>query len=137
MFNLVEEAFQRYYKNPSTSDFVILIFLLYHLRELVVGGQNYKEIEKIDTKKRTSAQRLFSDLWGMDEFQTIREICNGSKHHKISRKLMQVNGFRCGLSRCGDHLGQRYFLIDGSDSRIVFAPVVKKYKNFFKDNAGY
>jgi hypothetical protein len=71
----------------------------------------------------------------MAPFQIIRELCNGSKHHKIDKQLREIEGFRCGLSRCGDRLGQRYFLIDGEDSRNIFSGVFDEYRGFFDKEA--
>jgi hypothetical protein len=131
MFELTKEVLFRYYEGASASDFILLVFLLYHLREQIVEGQDLKEFRNTSSNERTDGQTLFVTLWKMAQFQTIREICNGSKHHKIDRQLRESEGFRCGLSRCGDRLGQRYFLIDGEDSRDVFSAVFDEYRRFF------
>ena len=120
MFELTKKVFLRYYEDVSAADFILLIFLLYHLREHIVEGQDYKEINNTLPSERTDGQNLFVRLWKMAPFQTIRELCNGSKHHKINKQIWEIEGFTCGLSRCGDRLGQRYFLIDGVDSRNIF-----------------
>lgn len=132
MFTLLDAAFNRYNNNASASDFMLLIFLSYHLRELIVEGQSYEEIIKIESARRTAAQILFCELWEMSTFQTIRQICNGSKHHKIESQLEELEGFRAGFSRVGDHLGQRYILIDGKDSRSMFNEIIIKYRAFFR-----
>ena len=133
MFKLTQEVFVRYYKDVSAADFILLVFLLYHLREQIVDGQDHTEINNTPLSERTDGQNLFDRLWHMAPFQIIRELCNGSKHHKIDKQLQQVDGFRCGLSRCGDQLGQRYFLIDGEDSRNIFSAVYNEYRSFFEE----
>lgn len=133
VFELTKEVFFRYYEDASASDFILLVFLLYHLREQIVEGQNHKEINNTPPNDRTDEQKLFVTLWAMAQFQTIRELCNGSKHHKIDKQLREIEGFTCGLSRCGDRLGQRYFLIDGEDSRDIFSAVFDEYRSFFDE----
>ena len=131
MFNLVEATYQRYYRGASETDFLLLIFILNHLREQIVGGQRYHQIEAINPQGRTPAQRLFMDLWELDKFQIIREICNGTKHHRIEINLSQVKNARAGIARAGDRLDQKYYLIDGVDSRNIFTSIVFKYKEYF------
>lgn len=135
MYALTEEVFQDYHGGASERDFLLLVFLLAHLRELIVKGKKFEEIKKINNSLRTPGEALFCELWEMDEFQIIRQICNGSKHHKIERRLSEIQGFRPGLSLCGDRLGQRYLLIDGEDSRNIFMPVVMRYRKYFQNPA--
>jgi hypothetical protein len=134
MFNLMKEVFVRYYHNPSVIDFLMLVFLLNHLREQIVEGQKCEMIKNIPTSKRTDEQNLFMNLYEMPEFQIIRQLCNGSKHYKIDKQLCEIEGSRCGLSGCGDSLGERYFLIDGEDSRKIFSSVYSKYYSYFNGN---
>ena len=131
MFDMVEATYQRYYCGVSESDFILLIFILNHLREQIVGGQGYNQINSINPQDRSAAQHLYIVLWELDEFQIIREICNGTKHHRIETNLSQVENARVGLTRCGDSLGQKYYLIDGEDSRNIFTTVITKYKDYF------
>jgi len=133
MFELMEEVFFRFYDDAAASDFILLVFLLYHLREQIVGGQNHKEINSMPLSQRTDGQKLFVNLWQMPQFQIIRELCNGSKHHRINKQVREIAGFTCGLSRSGDQLGQRYFLVDGEESRDLFSAVIDKYRNFFRE----
>lgn len=131
MFDLVEATYQRYYRNASEADFILLIFILNHLREQIVDGQKYDQIESINLEDRSPAQRLFMGLWELDEFQIIREICNGTKHHRIETNLSQVENARAGIARAGDSLDQKYYLIDGEDSRNIFTTIITKYKDYF------
>ncbi len=131
MFDLVEATYQRYYRGASETDFLLLIFILNHLREQIVGGQKYNQIESINPQSRTHAQNLFMDLWELDEFQIIREICNGTKHHRIEKDLSQIEKTCAGIARSGDSLDQKYYLIDSVDSRNIFTTVLLKYKNYF------
>ncbi len=135
MFEFTKEVFFRYYEYASEADFILLIFLLYHLREQIVEGRKIEEIVNIAPSERTEGQVLFLKLWQMSEFQIIREICNGIKHHKIDKEVLETEGFICGLSRCGDRLDQRYFLIDGADSRDIFLDVFNQYRIFFDGEA--
>jgi hypothetical protein len=135
MFELTKEVFLRYYEDASAADFILLIFFLYHLREQIVEGQDYKEIKATLPSGRTDGQKLFFKLWEMVPFQIIRELCNGTKHHKIDKQLRKVEGFTCDLSRCGDQLGQTYYLIDGEDSRDIFSAVFDEYRKFFDETA--
>jgi hypothetical protein len=131
MFELTKEVFLLYYKDVSAAEFILLVFLLYHLREQIVEGQDWEKIEKTAPSERTDGGNLFLRLWEMAPFQTLRELCNGSKHHKIDNQLREIDGFTCGISRCGDRLDQRYLLIDGEDSRDVFKAVFDEYRSFF------
>lgn len=133
MFELMKEIFYRYYEDASAEDFILLVFLLYHLREQIVEGQKFGKINKILPDKRTDGQNLFLRLWQMSSFKIIHELCNGAKHHKIDNQLREIDGLTCGVSRCGDRLGQKYFLIDGEDSRDIFLEVFHEYQIFFKN----
>ncbi len=134
MFNLMKEVIIRYYHNPSAIDFLMLVFLLNHLREQIVEGQKCEKIKNIPPDKRTAGQNLFMNLCEMPEFQIIRQLCNGSKHYKIDKQLCKIEGFRCGLSSCDDSLSESYFLIDGEDSREMFSSVYSKYYSYFNSN---
>jgi hypothetical protein len=132
IFRLVEEAFERYNAEALLPDFLLLMFLLNHLREWIVRGQKREEMTSLSSLSRTREQTFFLGLWNLREFRTINEICNGVKHHEIKSEISEMKGFRAGLSRAGDRLGQTYLFIDGKDSRDVFAKVIAKYRDFFR-----
>ena len=131
MFNLVEATYQRYYRSASETDFLLLIFILYHLREQIVGGQKYNQIKSINSQYRTPGQHLFMDLWKLNEFQIIREICNGTKHHRIEKNISEIEEARAGIARAGNSLDSKFYLIDGVDSRNIFTTIIFKYKDYF------
>jgi len=112
MFTLVEEVFQDYCNDASERDFLLLIFLLTHLRETIAKGKKQTEIEKIVEENRTQEETFFLEIRNIEEFETIRKICNGAKHYNIEWPPTKLEGFTCGIGRCGDHLGQKYFLIN-------------------------
>ena len=131
MFSLAEKIFCNYYRDASETDFLLLIFILNHLREQIVDGEKFCDINKIAPNDRSKEQLLFCDIWDLPEFKIINEICNGAKHHKIENNVMQLKGLRCGIGRCGDRFDQKYILIDGTDSRIIFSAVIIQYRNYF------
>lgn len=132
MYELTKGVLFRYCKGASEEDFIFLVFLLTHLREHIVEGKKHGEFDNISHENRTKGENLFIKLHNNDEFNIIRDICNGTKHYKIDKKLLAIKGFICGLSRCGDRLDQRYFLIDGKDSRSIFLNVFNQYRIFFE-----
>jgi hypothetical protein len=131
LFSFAEEIYRSYFHDATLSNFLLLTFVLNHLREWVVNGQKWEDIEKVNYIKRTPEQRFFSDIWNLDTFKIIKDICNGVKHCIAMQQLTEIKGARAGLLCAGDRLGQNYILIDGKDSRAIFSEVLLKYRDWF------
>ncbi len=141
LYKEIRKNFIDFYSAPDDTRFLLLIFTLNHLREWIAES-NW---EKIKEKRRrneslTDGEKFFEDIWEMPEFRVINSLCNRGKHYITKsqhNKTNTVQGFSAGLGRCGDSLGQLYYLIDGVDVRDILSKVVLKYDSWFnekKDN---
>ncbi len=136
LFLEIQTAIREYHEKPNSRLFLFLVFALNHLREWIADS-NYDAInaKKVSGIALNKAENFFCNIWRLKEFKTVNGLCNRSKHHLVSShsKTSITQGFHCG-SPCGDSLDQTYYLIDGIDSRIIFAAVILEYYNWFKSN---
>jgi hypothetical protein len=86
-------------------------------------------------------ERLAAELWEMHEYQIVRGLCNRAKHFVFTKKNSDpvtgiVHGACVGLARCGDSLGQTYYLVGVNgvahqDVRDLLIAVLCKYLAYF------
>ena len=132
LFVYAEKIFSDFYLNPTDTQLFTLIFILNHLRDGIVTGKNWKQIEKIPISNRTPEELFFEQIYNLSEFKDIiNPLCNGLKHYKIELKTVAISGARVGLTKCGDSLSQKYFLINDIDSRDIFYNVLEEYRKWF------
>lgn len=132
MFIYANEVFASYYCDPTEERLVTLLFTLNHLRDWIASGVSWDEIKKISEDKRTAEQLFYQRMYALPEYNKyVNPLCNGLKHCKIELHTEEVVGLRCGIGRAGDSLGQRYYLIDGVDSRTIFQTVIEAYRTWF------
>lgn len=135
LFTEVQRAIVEYHREPNSRLFLFLVFALNHLREWI-AQRSYEDLNKkrkINTPL-TANEAFYFALWEIEEFRIINSLCNRSKHFSIKADAHNTSiskGFRCG-SPCGDSLGQKYYLIDGIDSRDIFARVIREYYQWFR-----
>ncbi|TFY98843.1 hypothetical protein [Ramlibacter humi] len=132
LFKEIQAAAAEYERAPSSRLLLFLLFALNHLREWIANAG----FEVLESKRQSRGlepnELLFYELWTMEEFRLINSLCNRSKHHvtRGGSKTSVTQGMTCN-SPCTDSLGQTYYRIDGVDSRAVFAPVIRKYWEWF------
>lgn len=133
LFGFIENIYSNYYHEPTETQLVTLIFTLNHLRDWISGGKGWNEIKGLSEHARNPGEIFFDEIYKLREFRDfINPLCNGIKHFKIEEKSTELNlGLRTGLGRCGDSLSQKYFTINGEDSRIIFEKVLQRYRDFF------
>ncbi len=132
LFELLQMTFSNFYKSPSSEAFFLLAFGLFHLREWIVQGQKYDDIQKVPDSQKTTEQKFFIEIYDVPEYRDIiKELCNGIKHFKLTVNTEEISGFRAGLGRAGDSLDQISYMINGKDSRDVFSTVINKYQDYF------
>jgi hypothetical protein len=129
---LAERRFACFCAEARIEDFLLLTFLLAHLREWIVKGQKFEEIQELKSERWTPGQAFFMELRNVDAFKKVKAVCNGTKHYVTKSHVAETDGSRVGLSRAGDRLGQKYFLIDGADARGLFQKVMSEYRDFFE-----
>ena len=136
LFLEIQEAICEYHEKPNSRLFLFLAFSLNHLCEWIAGS-SYKSIKaKIkDGVELSRAEEFYRNIFELQEFKTVKALCNRSKHHMISQgnQTSITEGMHCN-SGCGDSLDQKYYLIDGIDSRIIFAAVIREYCSWFQNN---
>lgn len=133
LFIEIQAAITEYHKKPNPRLFLFLVFSLNHLREWIARCSNETIRKKAAGVELSDEEKLFYRLRDMNEFQIVNELCNRSKHHRVtggSNTSVSV-GFTC-KSRCGDVLAQKYYLIDDLDSRSIFAAVIREYSQWFQ-----
>lgn len=134
LFAEIQLAIGEYYENPTSRLALFLVFALNHLREWIAGS-SYRSLNKKikDSAPLTAEERFFFTIENMEEFKVINSLCNRSKHHLVSNiiKTSVSEGLHCD-GFCSDSLDQKYYLIDGVDSRIVFSAVIRKYFEWFQ-----
>ena len=134
LFEEAQAAFAEYCREPSSRLLLFVLFSLNHLREWIAEA-SYKELEK--KRKNGSAllpnEEFYLEIEQLEEFRTIRELCNRSKHHsvKFGGGCTSVTHGLTVDGNCNDSLGQVYYRIDGVDSRRVFLPVFLAYYQWF------
>lgn len=110
------------------------MFSLNHLREWIAENE-HKGIKKKPVTELTTGEKLFLKLWDLEEFKIINSLCNRSKHCVVDQSIVtSVNKGMTAGSSVSDSLGQIYYRIDGLDSRIVFAAVIREYRDWFAVN---
>ena len=136
LFSEIQAAICEYHEKPNSRLFLFLVFSLNHLREWIAGS-SYKSME---AKKKAGvelsrAEEFYWNILELQEFKIVNSLCNRSKHHLISQgnKTSITEGMHCN-SFCSDSLDQKYYLIDGIDSRIIFAAVIREYYSWFQNN---
>lgn len=133
LFIEIQTAITEYHRTPNPRLFLFLVFSLNHLREWIARRSNETIRKKSEGIELSDEEKLFYRLQDMNEFLIVNELCNRSKHHRLtggSKTSISV-GFMCG-SQCGDALSQKYYLIDGLDSRSIFAAVIREYHQWFE-----
>jgi hypothetical protein len=122
-------------KHPSEDGIFEIIFPLYHLREWICpdGHDTYKNMPE---DKRTREQKLHAKLYGMPEYQVVRDLCNNAKHFETQSAIKETSvlkGLRAGLGRAGDSLGVVHFIVDGKEIRDCVVPVYEVYCSYFSE----
>ncbi|WP_374497949.1 hypothetical protein [Vogesella indigofera] len=138
LFTEIQSAITEYHQEPNSRLFLFLVFGLNHLREWI-AQRSYEDLNK---KRKTNTpltanETFYFALWEIEEFRIINSLCNRSKHFSIKADTHNTSiakGFRCD-SPCGDSLGQKYYLIDGIDSRDIFARVIREYYQWFSQQS--
>jgi len=141
LFSEIQVAICEYHIKPNSRLFLFLIFALNHLPEWIAESSS-KEIRKSIKRKKEARGKLsrgeefFLRICELQEYKIVKNLCNRSKHHLIEKiektsitEGMNVNGF------CSDSLDQKSYLIDGIDSRIIFAAVIHEYCIWFQENS--
>ena len=132
MFLYANEVFSSYYREPTEEKLITLLFTLNHLRDWITGGEGWDRINEIPENKRSAEQLFYQRIYDLPEYKKIvNPLCNGLKHCKIELQTEEIAGLRCGIGRAGDSLGQKYYLIDGKDSRTIFHTVLEEYRKWF------
>lgn len=129
----IQKAICEYHDEPNSRLFLFLVFALNHLREWIADSS----LESIKTSMRkgialSAADKFCWDLWDLQEFRIVNSLCNRSKHDVVSpgSKTGITRGFTCN-SPCSDSLDQKYYWVDGTDSRVIFAAVLRRYLEWF------
>ena len=136
LFRFIEKIYTEYCSAPTETQLFTLIFSLNHLRDWISEGKDWEQIKKIPKNQRDASQVFYEDIYNLPEFKDIlNPLCNGFKHFKIEIITEPILGFRAGLGRAGDSLSQKYFTIDGIDSRNIFNKVLQKYRYFFANTS--
>jgi hypothetical protein len=130
------KKYTEYCSAPTETQLFTLIFSLNHLRDWISEGKDWEQIKKIPKNQRDVSQVFYEDIYNLPEFKEIlNTLCNGLKHFKIEIITEPISGFRAGLGRAGGSLSQKYFTIDGIDSRNLFNKVLQKYRDFFANTS--
>ena len=136
LFEEIKLAMVDYDSAPNSRLLLFLLFSLNHLPEWI-AGESYERLKKRqDSGERLLPNQIFClSLGQMQDFNTIRKLCNRSKHYKIQRGAITsvTEGMTCD-SPCTDSLDQVYYLIDGVDSRTILQSVMLEYHNWFASN---
>ena len=138
LFNEIQLAVVEYHKVPTGRLLLFLVFSLNHLREWIAESSHEEICTKIKSKKNlTTGEHFFREIWKLEEFKIVNELCNRSKHYNIKKNIATTSvtkGFTAG-SRAGDSLDQVYYSINGIDSRTIFASLIREYNVWFCNHA--
>lgn len=139
LYRILYEVYEEYIEHPTERNFLFLALGFTHLREWI-SESNYEEIKQKQSAGRelTDGEKFFVEIYSLPSFRVIQELCNRGKHHITSggqATTSKLEGFRAGIGRVGDSLGQHYFLIDGCDSRDYFIELIQKYNEWFDREA--
>jgi hypothetical protein len=76
LFGLIKASSRNFSasRGKSTKDLLFLVFGLTHLREWIAPGYDPKE------PPSSPEEQFFQDIFGLEEFNILRELCNRSKH---------------------------------------------------------
>jgi hypothetical protein len=136
LFEEIKLAMVDYDRAPNSRLLLFLLFSLNHLPEWI-AGESYERLKKRqDSGEHLQPNQKFClSLGKMQDFNTIRKLCNRSKHYKIQREAITsvTEGMTCD-SPCNDSLDQVYYWIDGVDSRSIFQSVMREYHHWFASN---
>lgn len=110
-----------------------LLTTLNHLREWIypAGYNSYKNKNKL---KYTPEEKIHSQLYQNENYKTIKQLCNNSKHFNdsgIGKKTEILNGLITGFNGCGDRIGQRNYLVNDKNLRDMVREVFGIYKEYF------
>jgi len=137
LYQIIYEAYLDYIKTPTERDFLFLALGFTHLREWIAESswEDIKEKKKSNIPL-TEGEKFFEEIYTLDEFKVIQELCNKGKHYittitGTAPKTSKEGGLRVGIGKAGDSLDQKYFLIDANDSREYFIPLLHKYNEWF------
>jgi hypothetical protein len=137
LYKIIHEVYLDYIKTPTEKDFLFLALGFTHLREWIAEGDwNAIKSKKEENLPLTEGEYFFEEIFKLKEFQVIQGLCNKGKHFITTRsgktvKTSQEIGLRVGIGKMGDRLNQKYFLIDGKDSRDYFIKLIGKYNEWF------
>lgn len=134
LYRILHEVFEEYIEHPTERNFLFLVLGFTHLREWISESSH----EKIKQKQSlghdlTDGEKFFIEIHSLQSFRAIQELCNRGKHHITTGRhaTSKIEGFRIGIGKVGDSLGQLYFLIDDHDSRDYFVELIRKYNEWF------
>lgn len=133
LFAEIQSAMVEYNDKPNSRLLLFLLFSLNHLREWIAGS-SYETLDakRLAGKPLLPNEALYFQLATLEEFQTIRSLCNRSKHFSVRRGgCTSVTHGLTVESPCGDSLDQTYYRIDDIDSRDIFFPVMREYCEWF------
>ena len=135
LYQKAKSEYKKFCKNPNDYDLFNLIISLCHLREWIHPLKKDTYVNK--KKSEYSIEELIhSNLYENEHYQIIRLLCNNSKHFndiEITERTEIFNGFELGLSTLGDSLGQRNYLLDGKDLRVIIDDIFKIYNEYFEE----
>lgn len=135
LYRIIHEVYAEYVKKPTERNFLFLALGFTHLREWIAQSK-HSDIKRKQEEGQllTDGEKFYVEIYAHPSFQVIQELCNRGKHH-ITRgtkaTTSKIEGFRAGIAKAGDRLDQRYFLIDGRDSREHFYELIQKYNEWF------
>ena len=136
LFRFIEKVYADYFSAPTETQLLTLIFTLNHLRDWISEGKGWDVIKKIPENQRSAEQVFYEEIYNIPEFKDIlNPLCNGIKHFEIEVATEPISGFTAGLGSAGDSLSQKYFTIDGIDSRSLFNKILQKYRDFFANTS--
>lgn len=145
LYRLLKEVWESFSKEPTQKDFLLLCFLLNHLREWIVQCGTDEAVKTIKRKEKSSTplteeENLFSRIFDLPEFQMINSFCNAGKHFRplSTSSTTKVAG---GMS-FEENLEAEFtnvFVVqleNGSNVEVLdlFAPVLSVYEKWFEQS---
>lgn len=137
MFEHLKSKWVTFYEHPTEEGLIDTLFPMFHLREWIYQGKK-KFYEGKNSSELSREEALDKKLWELPEYQVIKSLCNHSKHFRCNpdknmiHVTVEVKGARAGLTKCGDSLGESYFLVDDRDIRDIFIEVYRTYYEYFE-----